>query len=180
MSNPIKNRHHYQGEIYLGVYIGTDAQWVEHSATTGAIEGPEPAPQPAYATVAEAKAAMIAWIDGFLTKVTGAVPDYERASWPSKASAARAVLAGNSAADQAAMIAAEAAVVEKTSQQVATAIAANADQYELIIASTTGLRQKIDAQLNAATDPMAYEAILSEAQSQAAAMLQAMGPEVST
>lgn len=127
-----------------------------------------------YPTLDVARSAMVGWIDEFLSEITGKVPGYERASWPSKAEAARAYQAGTARPDQTAMLAGEASVSERAIDEVADVIVARADQYEAIISHAAGLRVKLDNQLEAATAPTEYEAILLQGQEQAVALLKAL------
>lgn len=138
--------------------------------TVGAYVAP-----PKYPNLDSARAAMVAFVDGFLIKITGAVPEYERASWPAKAEAARAYEAGTARPDQAAMIANEATSSGRTDAAVASVIVARADQYQEIIAHTAGLRVKTDLALEAVTDPNDYETVLVAAQADAIALAQSLG-----
>ncbi len=128
-----------------------------------------------YPTLDVARAAMVAWIDQLMTAITGPVPSYERASWPSKAEAARAYQAGTARPDQIAMIEGEAATSPRTPAEVAAVIVLRADQYEAIVSRSAGLRVSLDEALEAATDPAQYETILNTGKSQALALAESLG-----
>ena len=129
-------------------------------------------PRPRFSNLGEAKESMVDWIDGFLGAITGPVSNCERDSWPSKAEAARAVIGGIARPDQQKMISAEAGQRGKTSAEMAEKIVQKAEPYEAIISNTAGLRGDIDAQLEAATDPLQYEAILEDGKARAIAIAQ--------
>ncbi|MCA0905131.1 hypothetical protein LCM27_01825 [Ruegeria marisrubri] len=133
---------------------------------------------PVYADLTAARAAMVAWIDGFLAKITGMVPQYERESWPTKAAAARAFTAGNARPDQVNMINNEAQTSGRTAAAVAAIIVARADTYQEIISKAAGLRVSLDQQLEAEADPLNYETILLNGQGQAKAMAKALGFDI--
>lgn len=130
---------------------------------------------PVYSDLEAARAAMVSWIDGFMAQITGKVPDYERASWPTKADAARAFIDGSARPDQTALIAAEASTSNQTNADVANKIAARANAYQTIIGEATGLRITLEAALEAATDPFEYETILANGKVQAATLATAHG-----
>ncbi|WP_300067692.1 hypothetical protein [uncultured Ruegeria sp.] len=132
---------------------------------------------PLYPDRAAARSAMVAGIDELLSEIAGQVPEFERASWPSKAEAARAVSAGAARADQAAMIAGEALTSGRTEAEVAARIIAKADVFEAVISRTTGLRVKLDEQLAAESDPNKYEAILEAGKTQAMSLASELGVE---
>ncbi|MCG7518845.1 hypothetical protein [Ruegeria sp. Ofav3-42] len=133
---------------------------------------------PLYPDRSSARLAMVSWIDGFLEKISGRVPQYERASWPAKAEAARAVKAGTARPDQSAMIKGEADVQDKTATEVADKIIARATQFEAIIARATGLRVKLDDRLEAETDPFKWEEILKGGIAEAKALAISLGVQV--
>ncbi|MGR3760877.1 hypothetical protein ACUXV3_12220 [Roseobacteraceae bacterium NS-SX3] len=130
---------------------------------------------PLYPTLESAQAAMANWIDGFLQQVSGRVPEFERASWPAKAAAARAIQAGTATGDQTALVLGEADVVGETIEETAALIVENAAPYEVIIGKATGLRRVLNAQLEAAADPLEYEAILEAGRDQALALAADLG-----
>jgi hypothetical protein len=120
---------------------------------------------------AEAGIAMVGWIDGFLAQFTAGVPEDEVKSWPSKAAAARAHLAGVAQA----MILAEAAITGEDPDALAAKIVAKADAFELVMASTTGLRRVTEAAISAAATPEEVSAALATAQKTALSLAARMG-----
>ncbi|UTS79571.1 hypothetical protein [Phaeobacter piscinae] len=102
-----------------------------------------------------ATAAMRDWIDAFLSRFTDGVPSAEIASWPTKAEAASAYLAGAATELQTEMLAGEAAPLGLTPEDVATVIAAKAAVYQRVIGLTTGMRRATEARIAASDDPWA-------------------------
>ena len=100
-------------------------------------------------TIAAAKVRMSQLTDALATSVTGSVPDTERASWPTKEIAARAVLASAATPIQTAMIQAEATVTGENLLALAAKIVANADSYIAIAGLLVGKRRLAHAQLDA-------------------------------
>jgi hypothetical protein len=134
-----------------------------------------PAPPTAEEELAAAKAAgsaeMLAWITGFLGQFTAGVPDDEVKSWPRKAEAARAYLAGQPAP----MILVEAEITGENRTILSQTIAAKASAYEAIISTTTGLRRKTEAGIAAATSPDQVQAVLIAAKTTAAKLAASLG-----
>lgn len=130
---------------------------------------------PKYPDLESARTAMVAFVDDFMKQITGAVPEYERASWPAKAEAARAYVAGTARQDQTDMIANEATTSGRTEAEVAAIIVQRADQYQEIIAHSAGLRVATDLALEAVTDPHDYETVLVDAKAQAIALAGNLG-----
>ncbi|WP_170433002.1 hypothetical protein [Ruegeria arenilitoris] len=163
----------------------TEKQWSDHVSGKviyhfiggKVVAYVEPA-RPVYPSKAAARAAMAAWIDQLMAKITGQVPNYERASWPSKAEAARAFVAGTARSDQTAMIEAEAGTSNRTAEELANVIVARADAYEAVIAKAAGLRVKLDNAIEAETDPFKFKAILEDVKVQAIALAAELGIEV--
>ena len=131
---------------------------------------PNPAPPDLYPDTETARAAMLGWINDLTAKITSKYPTAEVASWPSKAEAARAVVAGAARQDQTDMIQAEADLTGASLGDQAAAIVAKAQVYEAIVSKTSGLRQATDAALVAATTSAEREAALDAAMTAAAAM----------
>ncbi len=164
----------------------TEQQWADHVSGKviyrfvggKVVEYVKPA-RPVYPNKATARAAMVAWIDQFMAKITGQVPSYERASWPSKAEAARAFVAGTARSDQTAMIEAEAGASTRTPEELANVIVARATSYETVIAKAAGLRVKLDTDIEAETDPFQFKTILENGKAQALALATELGIEVS-
>ncbi len=165
----------------------SDADWLSHingdafqraNAARDGLEEYTPTAKPTYPTIEDARAAMVQWIDGIMTQIAGQVPEYERASWPTKAEAARAFVAGTARPDQIAMINAEATFSGRRDADLAAVIIARADAYELIVAQAAGLRVTLENALEAETDPMKYDSIFEDGKAQATAMAAALGIEI--
>ena len=133
--------------------------------------------EPYQPTVDEARAVamrrMLDWIEGFTARFTAGIPAAELASWPGKAQAARAHLAGEAQPT----IEAEAALRGIPATELAQKIAAKADLLAGVAARVAGLRGATEAAIAAADTPEAVQAALTQAQTTAAAMTQALGLE---
>lgn len=117
-----------------------------------------------------AHTSLVAWINDVTHAITGPVPEDEKLSWTEKAAAARAVLDQSASAEQAAMIAAEAQIGGETSADLAAKIVANAAAYRGAITLLTGLRRKAAAEIDAAqTRQNAIGAVSAAQQAWAAA-----------
>jgi hypothetical protein len=128
-----------------------------------------------YPNVETARAAMIGFINALTAKITSQYPAAEVSAWPSKAEAARAVIADTARADQTAMIQDEADLTGATLAEQAAAIVAKAEVFEAIVAKVSGLRQATDAALVAATTSAEREAVLEKAEALAEALAAAYG-----
>ena len=124
---------------------------------------------------AEARAAMIAWASDFLSQFTSGTIASEPLSWGTKADAARAYTAGTASADQAMMIETEAAVTGETPLALCGKIIAQADLYTAVIAFATGLRRRVNAEIEAATDAAQLQPILDQAKADALAKAAELG-----
>ncbi|WP_417702310.1 hypothetical protein [Pseudophaeobacter sp.] len=118
---------------------------------------------PTYQNLEAARRDLAVWVDQFLAQITGVVSEYERASWPSKAAAARAVLSGGGTQEQTALLQGEADIVGETIAETAAKIGANAAHYEAIISRVTGLRRVVDDELAGAPQAIDYDAIVQSA-----------------
>jgi hypothetical protein len=102
------------------------------------------------------RAAAYAKIDvahaGFIGALAGDATSEERDTWPEKASAARAMVAGTAEASQSAMIVAEAAGDGTGPAALAAVIVAKADAMRDLIGAASGLRRKARAAVAAASD----------------------------
>jgi len=116
-----------------------------------------------YPTAEAAKQAVKGWIEKLLNQITDRYPRQEIDSWATKNEAARAVMADNARPDQTALIQAEADALGETLLNQATLVIAKADQFSAIISLTSGIRQQVDASLDAASTPAEYGAIISAA-----------------
>jgi hypothetical protein len=126
-----------------------------------------------YPDLASAREAMLGFINDLTKKITDQYPAAEVSAWPSKAEAARAVIAGTARADQTAMIQDEADLTGVTLTDQAAAIVAKAEVFEGIVAKVSGLRQVTDAWLVEATTSAEREAVLDDAQAQVATLADA-------
>lgn len=141
------------------------------------VEGAAP-DRPLYPDLETARVAFIAQIDEIMRRVTGPVSIYERNSWPSKAEAARSVLAGVARPDQAALLSGEATERGEELAVVAARIVANAAKYEGVISRMSGLRGMIEKDLEAA-DPAQFETIIETGIARAASALADLGVSIS-
>tara|TARA_R110000851_G_scaffold32845_4_gene87840 strand:- start:2587 stop:3222 length:636 start_codon:yes stop_codon:yes gene_type:complete len=128
-----------------------------------------------YPDAQSARAAMLGFIERLTDQVTSQYPKAEVAAWPSKAEAARAVIADTARADQVALIQDEADIAGATVADQVTAIVKKAVVFEAIVAKVSGLRQKTDKALVAATTSAEREAVLDAATIQAADLATAYG-----
>lgn len=156
------------------------SNWVEAGAAKigdswdgETFTGP-PKPLP-YATAAEAKAAMVNWIDGLTAQVMDQYPRAVQARWPIEEAAARAVKADTATQDQTDLVTNEGAAKGRTPTEHADAIIANADRFRAIADQINTLFLATDKALTDATDPAEYEAILNGAIAQAAPLATAYG-----
>ena len=111
-----------------------------------------------------AVADLVSQIDGKAAQITGNVPEYERLSWPTKADAARAHVAGSPTADQTAMLQTEATLTGKTVDALAASIIAKADAYSGLISAMSAIRQTGADAIATATDGPGVDAALAAAQ----------------
>lgn len=101
---------------------------------------------------AEAKAALVAWVDNFLDHLVAQYPARERDSWPTKAAAAESILKGETPnAVGNALLEREAALVGRAKIDVATLVHRKALAFGEVVGITAGLRQSLYAQIDAAT-----------------------------
>jgi len=106
---------------------------------------------------------MLGFINDLTKQITDQYPAAEVSAWPSKAEAARAVIAGTARADQTTMIQGEADLTGSTLADQSAAIVAKAEIFEAIVSKVSGLRQATDAALVAATTSAEREAVLDGA-----------------
>lgn len=160
-----------EGTIEVPLKPGAGHEW-----QNGGWEAVLPDPVVALAAAkAHGQAAMLAWISDFTAQFTGDTPLDERLSWDAKEAAARAQIAGAADAQQAALLADEAALTGETVDNLALLILANADLYRAIVARVAGLRRLTRDAINAAETPEAVQAVLDGAKAQALALAAALG-----
>ena len=107
----------------------------------------------------KATARVIAFADEVGAQLTAGYPRAEVQSWPAKAAEAKAWLADTTRAAPA-IIDAEARATGNTPEQVARAVVAKAAFFERVAGFISGLRQKTEAAIEAATDAAGVEAAL--------------------
>ncbi|MGR3484442.1 MAG: hypothetical protein ACU0BF_03795, partial [Paracoccaceae bacterium] len=134
-----------------------------------------PSDLPPYPTHEAAVSAMRAWMQGVLDNFTAGVPAQVVASWPSKAAAARAIIAGGATDAQAALIGTEAALTGEDVADLAARIAAKADVYERIVAAAEGLRRATLTALERAETSQARADVLAHARAKAGGMMEELG-----
>lgn len=123
---------------------------------------------------AEAKVAMIRWIDGFLNRFISVYPQAEVLTWPLQSQAARAFKANEATTVQTAFLEGLATKRGITPDAMADIIIAKADPYEAIVQETGALRSLLSAQIDAATYAE-IPAVLEAGQKAAIAKATALG-----
>lgn len=111
-------------------------------------------------TKVAAEQSLIASLAKAADAITGPVPQAERDSWPTKATAARAWVAGTATTQQIAMLEAECAVTSETRDDLAASILTKADAYSAFAASLSGQRRIISAAITDATTQGQVQAAL--------------------
>ena len=102
---------------------------------------------------ASATSAMTALIGAVAEAATGAVPEAEKLSWTAKEAEARALLSGQIAPGDAAMLAAEAAQTGEPLTRLAETILRHAAAYRTLSATLSGLRRRYRDVIEAAATP---------------------------
>ena len=120
-----------------------------------------------YQTAAQAKAAVVGWIDKLTNQVIGQYPQAVRERWPTEEAAARAVFNGTATSAQTRLITREGEVKGRTPLEHAGRIITLADDFREIADHVNTLFLAVDAQLDAAK-PSQFESILEWAMQQAA------------
>lgn len=115
------------------------------------------------------------WIEDWMASVTGEVPYTEKASWATKAAAARAYQAGSADPTQRAMIATEADLSGEAEAELAAKIVASADRWQVVVAAVTGLRRVTGRRIEAATTVVELDTILESARARAHALARQLG-----
>lgn len=125
---------------------------------------------PAYATYAEAYAAMVAWINALVDGVRSQYPVAVQMNWADEEAMAAAYLAETESADQLERLTADATAKGRTPAEHAARILENAQAFRSIAEQTRTLWLATDAALMAVEDPHEYEAVLEVATAQAASI----------
>ena len=120
----------------------------------------------------DAKRDMIAFLDEFTATLRQGYTVDEVASWPTKATQARAFLAGG---DAGLMLAAEAQSTGQDLTSVATYIVQRADAFEALMGRVAGWRITAATQIEAAQDAAAVQMALQNTKAAAVAWIAAAG-----
>ncbi len=123
----------------------------------------------------DAKRRLATAADAMAQVLTGVAPLAEQLSWPVKEAAARATLAGTADSGQTALLAAEAAVTGETVADLAGKVIANAAAYHAASGYIAGWRRKTMQDVDTAADDAAIAAIVSQAIAEAEAQMAALG-----
>jgi hypothetical protein len=168
----IAPKHYRKGAMDIFVREDQDSiETVAEMLDASFVATPTP---PAFATLTEAKAAMIKWIEQLEMGITGERSLGEKLSWPTKLMVAKEYLA-NQSGEVPAMIATEAALRETTPVELAELIVAKGMAFAAASSAIAGLRAKTEAALEAVTDPYDYEVVLTQAATQAEALKAQLG-----
>lgn len=134
-----------------------------------------PLPPPKYSDADAAKSAMVDWINGFTTTITGSIPIDEKLSWSIKENAARSYVAGAADTQQAFIIDSEASITGEVPTALAETIIAKADKFKAVSAFISGLRRKTITEIDNAANASDYETILKNANDEAIRLAQSLG-----
>ena len=156
---------------------------IEHNLALGGafgeiapyVEPPKPEEPPTYATAEIAVAAMVAWIETFVSPLVSGAPLEERLSWPTKEIAARDYLAGTASPEDVAFIEAEAEIMTENPAELAELILDRATTFRAVASRIAGLRRKLTAAFIAEPDLYAFDAIFAGGKAEAEAMVIALG-----
>jgi len=121
---------------------------------------------------AAANRRVLDWINSLTVQMRAGYGTDEVASWPSKASQARDVIAGGVAGP---LITSEAEMTNQTPLEVAQIIVDAAEITEAIIGKVTGLRRVVMTAIDTATDEAEIEAAIASGLATATAEAQAIG-----
>lgn len=162
-----------------GLYL-VDTTPPEGKQWTGAFTGAPPVAvfedvPPPFSTADVAKAAMVQWIDALTEAIMATYPKSVQARWQIEEAAARAVKAGTADAAQTALVADEGAAKDRTPEEHADAIIANADRFNAIVGQINALFLETDKALDEAAGPEDYVTILDAAKAKAAPLAAAYG-----
>lgn len=121
-----------------------------------------------------AKSALAAWAEAATASITGPVPADEKIAWATKEAAARAILAGNAAPEQIAMIATEGNFTGEAVGELCGKIVARADLFRAVVAAVSGIRRKASRRIDESA-PAEYVDILIDARIEAQQAAAALG-----
>jgi hypothetical protein len=137
---------------------------------------PEPEPEPLpYQTAAEAKTAVVRWIDSLTGQIISQYPVVVRERWGIEELAARAVKSGSPSDDQLELIRREGATKGRTPLEHADRVIMHAMNFRAIADEVNTLFLSVDGQLDAATEPAQYSAIIDEAKAVARPLAESFG-----
>jgi hypothetical protein len=128
-----------------------------------------------YKTAAEAKLAMVHWIDNLTAQVMNQYPQAVQKRWDVEEAAARAVIADSATPAQTELVTREGATKGRTPKDHATRIIANADRFRAIADQINTLFLFVDGKIDRAAGPEEYEGILQAAIESAAPLAKAYG-----
>jgi hypothetical protein len=168
----IAPKHYRKGA--MDIFVREDQDSIEAVAEmldASFVESPAP---PSFANLADAKAAMIKWIEHLEMGITGERSLGEKLSWPTKLLIAKEYLA-NQSGEVPAMIATESALRETTPVDLAQLIVDKGMAFAAASSAIAGLRAKTEAALETVTDPYDYEVVLTQAATQAEALKAQLG-----
>lgn len=156
---------------------------MEHKLALGGAFGPvapyvappKPEEPPTYATAQIAVAAMVSWIETFVSPLVSGAPLEERLSWPTKEIAARDYLAGTASPEDVAFIEAEAEIMGEDPTELAELILDRATTFRAVASRIAGLRRKLTAAFIAEPDLYAFDAIFAAGKDEAEAMVIDLG-----
>lgn len=134
----------------------------------------EKPPLPVHTTAEMATAAAYGWIENLVhAEIDGGKPLSEITTYPQRATAARAVVAGTATDDDKAVLlrllvasGRNATAAAEAMPALAAEIKAKADARDTALAFTTAMRQQVEAQIAAAdveADPFTFDKILAQA-----------------
>lgn len=128
-----------------------------------------------YKTAKEARQAMVGWIDTLTAQVMDEYPLAVQKRWEIEEAAARAVKADTATADQLTLVTREGATKGRTPEEHAHRIILNADRFRAIADQINTLFLSVGGQIENASGPEEYEAILAGAIASAAPLAAAYG-----
>ena len=130
---------------------------------------------PIFATLTDAKAAMIKWIEQLESQIIGFRSKGEVQSWPLKLPCALAVKAGNATPEQIIILQAEADLLGISVETLAEGVIAKGLPYAAIAGKISAMRDQTEKALETVTDPHDYEVVLAQAAQQAEALKAQLG-----
>jgi hypothetical protein len=161
-------------------WLGADFVLVPDDAALGfsqnadGIFSPPPNP-PRYATAAEAKSAVTAWIDALTGTLQNKYPAVVQGGWIEEEAMAAAFEAGTATEAQRDTLQADGAAKNRTPADHAARILANAASFRAIARATRRLWLATVEKIDLENDPFQYEVIMQAAIEEAAPLAAAYG-----